>query len=232
MEKRDGSPVGDISICPPLHWFQPLCHSQAELSSLNSLKAWEEGQKLCHDIDFLLVLAEEEATGARVYGLLTICMIPSQARVPSMKEVIEKLTACAFNGPDWPYVLVQLHEGTHHVPLPKEGHVGILPHRGAEVTPCGLISQLEVGQLLVAGPQVIYPIGLNGHDEPIITSLPVPLASSISVTTGKPVYLEIDILPLPVEDPDQKVVPLGKVSTIVVANPHMSTPLNQKERAA
>ena len=31
---------GDISICPPLHWFQPLCHSQVELSSLNGLKAW------------------------------------------------------------------------------------------------------------------------------------------------------------------------------------------------
>ena len=40
VEKRDGSPVGDISICPPLHWFQPLYHSQVELSSLNSLKAW------------------------------------------------------------------------------------------------------------------------------------------------------------------------------------------------
>ena len=25
----------------------------------------------------------------------------------------------------------QLHEGTHHVPLPKEGHLGILPQRGA-----------------------------------------------------------------------------------------------------
>ena len=63
---------GNISICPPLHWFQPLCHSQAELSSLNSLKAWGEGQKLSHDIAFLLVLVEEEATGARVYGLLTV----------------------------------------------------------------------------------------------------------------------------------------------------------------
>ena len=36
---------GDISIYPPLHWSQPPCHSQAELSSLNGLKAWGEGQK-------------------------------------------------------------------------------------------------------------------------------------------------------------------------------------------
>ena len=171
-------------------------------------------------------------TGARVYGLLTIWVNPSQARVPSMEEAVGKLTTCAFSGPNWPYALVQLHEGTHHAPLPKEGHMGILPHRGVEATPCRLISQLEVCQLLVTSPQVVYPIGLNGHDEPIITSLPELLASSISLTAGKPVYLEIDIPPLPVENPDQKVVPLGEVSTIVVASPHKSTPLNQKERAA
>ena len=37
---------------------------------------------------------------------------------------------------DWPYALVQLHEDTHHVPLPKEGHLGILPQRGAEMDCC------------------------------------------------------------------------------------------------
>ena len=131
-----------------------------------------KGQKLHHDITFLLVLAEEEVTGARVYGLSTIWVNPSQARVPSMEEAVGKLTTCAFNGPNWPYALVQLHEGTCYVPLPKEGHVGILPLRGADVTPYRLISQLEIYQLLVAGPQVIYPIGLNGNDEPVITSLP------------------------------------------------------------
>ena len=116
-----------------------------------------------------------------------------------------------------------LHEGTHHAPLPKEGHLDILPQRGAEATPCRQISQLEVCQLLIAGPQVIYPIGLNGCNEPVITSLPEPLASGISLTTGEPVYLEIDILPPPVEELDQKVLPLGKVSTIMIASPHKST---------
>ena len=175
---------GDISICPPLHQFQPLCHSQTELSSLNGLKAWGEGQKLCHDITFLLGLAEEEVTGARIYGLLTVWVNPSQARVPSMEEMVGKLTTCTFSGPNWPYALVWLHKGTHHALLPKEGHVGILSHRGVEATPCGQISQLEVCQLLITGPQVIYPIGLNGHDEPIITSQPEPLASGVSLTTG------------------------------------------------
>ena len=159
----------DINICSLLLQFHLPCHFQVELSSLNGLKAWGEGQKLHHDIAFLLVLAEEEATGDRNYGLSTVRVNPSQARVPSIEEVVGKLTTWASSGPNWPNVLVQLHEGTHHVPLPKEGHLGILPQRGAEAIPCRQISQLEVCKLLIEGHQAIYPIGLNGCDKPIIT---------------------------------------------------------------
>ena len=93
-------------------------------------------QTPCHDITFLLVLAKEEVTGDRKYGLSTMWMNTSQSRVPSMEEVVGKLTTCTSSGPNWPYTLVQLHEGNCHVPLPKEGHLGILPQRGAETTPC------------------------------------------------------------------------------------------------
>ena len=113
-----------------------------------------------------------------------------------------ELTTCASSGPNLPYALVQLHEGAHHVPLPKEGHLGILPQRRVEVSPCGQISQLEVHQLLIASPQVIYPIGLNRCNEPITTSLQELLPGSISLTTVEPVYPEIDIPPSPVEEPD------------------------------
>ena len=107
---------------------------------------------------------------------------------------------------------------------PRRGTWATYLKRGVEAIPCRQISQLEVCQLLVASPQVIYPIGLNGCDEPIITPLLELLASSISLTAGKPVYLEIDIPPSPVEEPDQKVLPLGEVSTIMIASPHKSTP--------
>ena len=193
---------GDINIFPLLHWFQMPSLFQVELSSLNVLKAWRERQKSFHDIAFLLVLVGEEATGDRKYGLLTAWVNPSQARVPSMEEVVGKLTAWISSGPNCPYTLEQLHEGTCHVPPPKEGHLGILPQRGTEVTPCSQTSQLEVHQLLIASTQVAHPIGLNGCKEPIITSLPEPLANGISLTTGKPIYLEIDILPAPAEEPD------------------------------
>ena len=215
---------GNINICPQLQWFHIPSLTPAELSSLNSLRAQGERQKVCHNIIFLVVLAEEKATGDRKYGLLTIWVNPCQARVHSMEEAVGKLTAWVSNGPNWPYTLVWLHEGTHHVPLPKEGHLGILPQRGAEMTSCRKISQLEVCQLLISDLQVAYPIGLNGCEEPIITFLSESLANGISLTGGESVYLEIDIPQSPVEEPDLKVPPTGKYSSIVIARSFKATP--------
>ena len=227
LQKADGwrknmaPPWGHLNICPQLHWLELPCHTRAELSSLNSLKVWEEGQKPHHDITFLLVWVEN-TTGDRHYGISIVWANPSQIRAASMEEVVKKLAAYTSSGTNWPYTLARLHEGTQHALLPKEGHLGILPQRGVEWAPCGWISQLEVCQLLVAGPKVIYPVGLNGHDESVITSLPELLASSVSLTTGESIYLGIDIPSPPVEEPDQKILPLGRVSTITVASPHVS----------
>ena len=79
---------GDISIPPLLQWFQISSLSPVEVSHLKSLKTWGERQKFHHNIAFMLVLAKEEATGDRKYGLLTIWVNPSQARVPSMEEAV------------------------------------------------------------------------------------------------------------------------------------------------
>ena len=143
-----------------------------------------------------------------------------------MEEVVRNLTAWVSSGPNWPYALVQLHKDTCHAPIPKEGHLGILPQRGAETTTCGRISQLEVCQLLISGLQVTYPLGLNGCEEPIITSLPESLANGIILTGGKSIYLETDIPECLAEELDQKAL------YIIVASPHKATPQNWKERSA
>ena len=44
-----------------------------------------------------------------------------------MEEAVGMLSACISSGPDWPYVLAQLYEGSNHTPLPKGKHLGILP---------------------------------------------------------------------------------------------------------
>ena len=87
------------------------------------------------------------------------------------------------------FVWVNPNQVPCHAPLPKDKHLGILPQGKVEETPCGQISQLEVCQLLAAGPQVIYPIGLNGHDEPVITILPEVLDSSISLIASEHICL-------------------------------------------
>ena len=92
------------------------------------------------------------------------------------------------------------------------------------MTNCGRISQLEVCQLLISGLQVAYPVGLNGCKDPIITSLPKSLANGISLTRGRPIYLEIKILQPMVEELDQKASSLGGSSAILIASPFKTTP--------
>ena len=69
---------------------------------------------------------------------------------------------------------------------------------------------------------MVYPIGLNGNDEPIITTLPELLSSGISIITSKHLYLGIDMPPM--EEPVTKAPPIGKASTILVTSPHKSHP--------
>ena len=69
---------------------------------------------------------------------------------------------------------------------------------------------------------MVYPSGLNRQDEPIITALPEPLSSGVSVITSKHPYLEIDIPPR--GKSDTKVLPIGAASIIQTTNPHKSHP--------
>ena len=233
MERGDGLNVGEYQhLPPPTAMVSYTLPYPSGIVLPNQPQGFGEKQRVCHDIVFLLILAKEEATGDRKYGLLTIWVKPGQARAHSMEEAVGNLIAWVFSGPNWPYALVWLHEDTHHAPLPKQGHLGILPQRGAETTTCGRISQLEVCQLLASSPQVAYPIGLNGCKEPIITSSLESLAKGISLSGGESIYLEIDIPQSLAEDPDQKVPPIGKHSTIVITSPYKTTPQNQKERSA
>ena len=91
-----------------------------------------------------------------------------------------------------------------------------------EETSCGQISWLDICQLLSTGPQVVYPLGLNGHDEPIITTLPELLSSGTSVISIEHLYLEIDIPPK--EESDTKAPSIGKAFIIQATNPHKSPP--------
>ena len=73
-----------------------------------------------------------------------------------------------------------------------------------------------------ASPQVVYLTGFNGHRKPVITTLPKPLSSSMSIITSEHPYLEIDIPPN--GESDTKVLPICKVSIVQATNLHNLPP--------
>ena len=146
------------------------------------------------DITFLLVSTEEGVAGDRMYGLSMVWVNPYHARFPTVDEAVRQLTALVSSGSDWPYALVQLNGDTCHVPLPREGHLSILPEGGTSRPTCRRVSQPEVHQLLNSGLQVIYPVGLNRCKIPVVTSLPKSLANGANLLGGKPIYLKVEIL--------------------------------------
>ena len=187
-------------------------------------KGLGDAEKFCSDIAFLLVSTEEEATGNRMYSISTVWVNPYQARVSTVEEVVKELTALASSGSDWPYTLVQLNEDTHHAPLPKERHLGILPQGGTNRTAYRRINQLQVCQVLWLDSQVIYLVGLNGHEIPLITTLSGSLANSTNLTGGESIYLKVDILQSVTRESDQKASSTGKHPSILMVSPIKATP--------
>ena len=198
---------GNLSICPILHHLDLPYHTAGELLSISHLKVWGDTQKPWDGMAYLLVKVED-ASEVEGYGMALVWISPHQAQASTMVEVLEILSTCAPSGPNWPYVLIQLYEGTNHVPLPKDKHLSILPQEKAEI-PCGQISQLEVYQLLSARPQVIYLMGLNGGKQSVTINLPGPLHGGSSVTTDEHPYMKINIPSPTPKEQDGANLPLG-----------------------
>ena len=140
---------GNLSICPILHHLDLPYHTAGELLSISCLKVWGDTQRPWDSMAYLLVKVED-ASEVEGYSMALVWISPHQAQASTMAEALEILSTCAPSGPNWLYVLIQLYEGTNHVPLPKDKHLSILSQEKAE-SPCGQISQLEVFQLLSAG---------------------------------------------------------------------------------
>ena len=152
---------------------------------LHQPEDWEDAEKFCSDVTFLLVLTKEGAARDRIYDLSMIWVNPYQARVSTMEEAVKQLTALVSTGPNWPYTLVQLKGDTHHAPLPREGHLGALVE-GTSSAACRKVSQLEVHHLLSSSSQVTYPVGLNGCEVPVIVPLPKSQAKGQTCLEANP----------------------------------------------
>ena len=85
VEKRNGSNVEEYQHLPLTAMVSYSLPHPSRTVLPEQPQGLGERQEAHHDIPFLLVLAEEEATGDRKYSLSTIWVNPCQARVHSME---------------------------------------------------------------------------------------------------------------------------------------------------
>ena len=107
-----------------------------------------------------------------------------------MEEAVKQITALVSTGSDWPYALVWLNGDACHVPLHREGYLSTLVEGGTSSATCRKVSQVEVCQLLSLISQVIYPVGLNRCEVPMIASPPKSLAKGTNLLGGKSILLK------------------------------------------
>ena len=118
------------------------------------------------------------------------------------------------------------------MPLPKEGQLSVQVVGGTSSTTCRRVSQLQVCQLLSSGSQIVYPVGLNGCEVPVITSPPEPMAKGVNLLSSEPIYLKVDILQSNTEGPELKALPLGSHSPILTASPVRPPPPKAEEEVS
>ena len=186
--------LGSLSICPLLTCIRLLHHTAEELDSISCLKIWGNTQSPHQNMAYLLVQIDD-TPNAKVYSMALVWVSLCQTKVSSVVEALEILTTFAFEGSDWPYILIQLYEGANHMPLPENKHLGVLCKEQTE-NPSGRVSQLKIYQLLSAGHSVVFPMELNGGDQAVTINLSGPLHTGTSVTNNKHPCIEVNI-PLP-----------------------------------
>ena len=215
---------GNFDICPHLNHLDLPSHSPVQLISVSSFKVWGNIQDPQHNMACLLVCLGD-TTEERQYGVSLVWVNPNQTRASTMEEAVEKLATCPSSGTNWPYALGTAVWGFWSCTTPQ----GQTPGHPASRKGRGNLLWADQSTWHPPAPfcqsQVVYPSGLNGHDEPIITILPESLSSSVSIIASDHPYLEIDIPPK--GESDTKVLPIGKASIIQTTDPHKS-PHNPK----
>ena len=156
-----------------------------------------------------LLVRVDDTSKAGTYGMAIVWISLLQARVSLMVEALEMLSSLTSKGSSWPYFLIQLYEGANHMPLPEDRHICILPQEKAE-SPSGQISQLKIHRLLSARTSVVFPIELNGGNQPVTIDLPESLHTGSSITTDEYPFIKVNIPTSIPEEQDHASLPLGR----------------------
>ena len=189
---------GSLSICPMVTCIRLPLHTAEELDSIRHLKVWGNAQMPHPNRAYLLVWVDD-TPNAKTYGLALVWVNPLQTRAVAMADALDILATFAYEGPDWPYILIQLHEGAKHMPLPANKHLGVLAQEKME-GPSGQISQLKIHQLLCTRLLVVVPVELNGGEQAVTVNLLEPLCTGSSITSDDHPFVEVNIPSPTMED--------------------------------
>ena len=122
---------GSLSICPMVTCIRLPLHTAEELDSIRHLKVWGNAQ-MPHPNRAYLLVRVNDTPNAKTYGLALVWVNPLQTRVAAMADALDTLATFAYEGPDWPYILIQLYEGANHMPLLANKHLGVLAQEKME----------------------------------------------------------------------------------------------------
>ena len=154
--------------------------TQSELLALSCTGVSGDTEKAQCNMAYLLIAQGKTIQGEMAFRLAMVWAHPHEAYLPSLDEVVRKLTLLIDIGDNWVYTFVQLNEGTLHVPLSSKGDISAMINGALSRTTCGHLHQLQVQKLLQCRSHVVWPEGLklpvwdtNTLSRPVHESLPL-----------------------------------------------------------
>ena len=131
-----------------------------------------------------------------MFGLAIVWANPHQAHLSSLDEAVRKLALLIDIGDNWGYTLVQLNEGTLHIPLSNEGHISAMIDEVPSRNACRHLHQLRVYMLPQCRGHVVCPKSLNSGLEPVLLLVPQQPVWDMNTLSGpahESLLLQVDL---------------------------------------
>ena len=195
-EQANMATWGSLDIYPLLTQFQVVEITRAGISVISHAEAWGDPKRPKSEMAYLLLAPNQVVEKERRFRLVAVWTHTCQAHLPSVDEVVRKLTLLINPGEDWAYAFMQLNEDSQHIPLFMAWHISTMIDGTPSRSACGHLSHLEVCKLLQCGVEVVYQEGLNGGLKLLQVSLPkLPIwdLDSHAEPAHEPMLLQINL---------------------------------------
>ena len=96
-------------ICPFLTWFNISGITRASLSTLSQAGGWGNPKRQLLGMAYLLLVQAQEAEEEKRFSLAGVWVHPNQTLLPSLEEVVKKLTLLISTKEGWYYAFVQVN---------------------------------------------------------------------------------------------------------------------------